>query len=447
MKKAYPTYKETEIPWAKRIPESWKTIRYKYLFREINERSETGEEDLLSVSQYTGVTLRRDRLEDERDNLTNAASLEGYKKVERDDLVTNIMLAWNGSLGISPYEGIVSPAYCIYRGNERVFPQYFHYLLRTDYSKGDFKKVSSGVIESRLRMYTDDFFALYTILPPISEQRQIAAYLDHKCALIDTFIAKKKRLIELLQEQKQAIINQAVTRGIDPDVPLKPSGVDWLGDVPAHWGAVELRRLLEKIEQGWSPLCENRHADENEWGVMKVGCVNGLVFNPDEHKALPANLEPKQKYEINSGDVIMSRANTRELLGSTSLVKSIRPRLLLCDKLYRLHFRDRVNSEFLVYSLRNHSTKVQIESAATGASDSMQNISQGKVLSLWLALPPKHEQERIVGYINKELNRISITENKIETELRLIQEYKTTLIAEAVTGKIDVRDWKPEKER
>jgi type I restriction enzyme S subunit len=130
MRKRYPKYKPTNIPWLKEAPEEWEVLRYKYLFKEINDRSEKGEEELLSVSQYTGVTVRKDKLEDERDNLTNASSLEGYKRVDKNDLVINIMLAWNGSLGVSDYNGIVSPAYCVYKGNSQVFSKYFHYLLR-----------------------------------------------------------------------------------------------------------------------------------------------------------------------------------------------------------------------------------------------------------------------------------------------------------------------------
>jgi len=154
------------VEWLGEIPEHWETRRIKYIFNEINERSENGNEDLLSVSQYTGVTNKSDKVQ-EGGMLTNALTLEGYKKVTKGDLISNIMLAWNGSLGFSPFNGITSPAYSIYRIYGDNDNRYFHYLLRTELYKAEFKRNSSGVIESRLRLYTDDFFKIESILPPL----------------------------------------------------------------------------------------------------------------------------------------------------------------------------------------------------------------------------------------------------------------------------------------
>jgi len=153
----------------------------------------------------------------------------------------------------------------------------------------------------------------------------------------------------------------------------KDSGVEWLGEIPAHWKTKRVKHCLKLIEQGWSPSCENRIAEDDEWGVLKVGCVNGAEFNPDENKALPADLEPCQELEIKPGDVLMSRANTRELLGSTSVIKSVRPRLLLCDKLYRLKVAATQNykpstSKIALPSCANSTTaKPTLKKVSTGA--------------------------------------------------------------------------------
>lgn len=163
--KPYPAHKDSGVPWLGEVPEHWEVRRLKYLLRERDARSETGTEHLLSVSQYAGVTERKpsDNLEEPD---TRAESLVGYKRVDPDELVVNIMLAWNGSMGVSRYAGIVSPAYCVYRFEALAEPWYFHHLLRSPVYKARIKAVSTGVVESRLRLYTDNLYRLIALLPP-----------------------------------------------------------------------------------------------------------------------------------------------------------------------------------------------------------------------------------------------------------------------------------------
>jgi type I restriction enzyme S subunit len=278
------------------------------------------------------------------------------------------------------------------------------------------------------------------IIPPIEEQQAIASFLDRKTAELDELIRLKEQQIELLCVKRQALISYAVTRGLDPSVKLRPSGLEWLGEIPAHWELLRLKFCLCSIEQGWSPSCENRMAEPDEWGVLKVGCVNGTSFNQSENKALPSNLEPLIEYEIKDGDVLVSRANTRELLGSASVVENVRPRLLLCDKLYRLNLKAEVlNNHFLVFYLGGSVARHQIERDATGASDSMQNIGQDTVRNLWLPIPPIEEQLVIVDHIRLETSQIDIVVKTIRSQIDQLREYRHALISAAVTGKIDVR--------
>jgi type I restriction enzyme S subunit len=218
----------------------------------------------------------------------------------------------------------------------------------------------------------------------------------------------------------------------------KDSGVEWLGEIPAHWDAARLKELVSGIEQGWSPLCENRQADEGEWGVMKVGCVNGEDFDEGEHKALPAELQPVPEYEIRPGDILMSRANTRELLGSAVLVRSVRARLLLCDKLYRIRVsHGRVLPEFVVRAVASRVTRFQLEREATGASASMQNISQETISNLLFPLPSAGEQRAIAAFLDRETARIDALVAKKERLIALLQEQRTALITRAVTKGLD----------
>src|SRR5690554_2860580 len=200
-----------KIAWLGEIPAHWRLLRIKNLFQEMDSRSETGSEELLSVSYHTGVYLKRESLENEDDNLTNASSLIGYKKVTKGDLIINIMGAWNGRLGISAYDGITSPAYCVYRLRGNNNPEYYGYLFRTSLYVTEFLKYSAGIGTGYLRLYSDKFFSIFTVVPPKDEQDEIVQYIKAQEEKINLFIQKKKRFIELLKEQRLSIVNNYVT--------------------------------------------------------------------------------------------------------------------------------------------------------------------------------------------------------------------------------------------
>ena len=271
--KPYPTYKFSDVEWLGNVPVHWEVRRFKYLLRERDLRSVDGSEQLLRVSQYTGVTQRkRTGGGDEPD--TRAESLVGYKCVEPNDFVVNIMLAWNGSMGVSQFHGIASPAYCVYRFRMGIHPWYFHHLLRSPAYKARIKAVSTGVVESRLRLYTDDLYRLEALFPTLPEQTAIVRFLDHADRRIRRYIRAKQKLIALLEEQKQAIIHQAVTGQIDvrtgqPYPSYKDSGVERLGDVPAHW---EVRRLRTVAEMRVSNV--DKHTKEDELPVRLCNYVD-----------------------------------------------------------------------------------------------------------------------------------------------------------------------------
>jgi len=277
-------------------------------------------------------------------------------------------------------------------------------------------------------------------IPPLDEQHGIVQFLDRETARIDVVIEKKRRQIELLHEKRAALISRAVTKGLDPNVPMKDSGLEWLGHIPTHWRIRRFRFDLRSMEQGWSPQCENSPAELHEWGVLKVGCVNGTEFNEAEHKRLPDDLEPLPSYEIKPGDILMSRANTTELLGRAVLVRVVRPRLMLCDKLYRMRIDpSSLDPEFLVFAFGSHASRYQFERDATGASASMKNIGQDTIKALLLPRPSITEQREIVRILNARDQRQRQVISKIEASIDRLREYRTALISAAVTGKIDVR--------
>lgn len=432
---SYPAYKSTAIPLLPEMPEHWELRRNKYLLKEINERSLHGDEDLLSVSQYTGVTLKKDRLESERDLLTTASTLEGYKIVRRDDLVVNIMLAWNGSLGVSNYDGIASPAYCVYRFGKNINPKYYHYLFRADFMKLYFRSVSSGVIESRLRMYTDDFYQLYSFLPPLPEQTAIANYLDAKTEKINRFIEKKEKLIALLKEQKQAVINELLVNGVYREVAKKSSGFEFFGDVPVHWNIMKLRFI---------GFCQNGMNKDGEYFRSGYPFISyGDVYKFED---IPTDLSGKAEstfderitYSVIKGDVFFTRTSeTIEEIGFASACTETIKDATFSGFLIR--FRPRPNillPEFSKFFFRSSLVRrffIKEMNIMTRAS-----LSQNLLKNLPVLIPPISEQKEIAICIQRESRKLERAISRIEKEIEKVKELKQSLIAEVVTGKIKV---------
>lgn len=202
--------KDSGIEWIRNIPEHWELKRMKDIYTERKEVSVTGKEDLLSVSEYYGVARRKDKISSDDEFESRADSLVGYKICKTNDLVMNIMLAWKTGLGVSDYDGIVSPAYAVYKGN-KIVSHYYHYLLRSRMYVTEFKRHSKGIIDSRLRLYNDRFNNITAIYPPLSEQHAIATYLDEKCLKIDTIVANLEKQISKYADLKRSLIDEVIT--------------------------------------------------------------------------------------------------------------------------------------------------------------------------------------------------------------------------------------------
>lgn len=265
--RAYPEYIPTGIDWLGEIPSHWMSFPNRTLFHEIIDRNHP-DEQMLSVTIGHGITTQRSLLEDSSKKDSSNLDRSAYKLVQTGDLVYNKMRAWQGAIGISNFEGIVSPAYIVLRPAATQYPDYVHYLFRTPAFAKEAERWSYGITSDQWSLRSEDFKQIYSLLPPLAEQIAIANFLDAMDARITTYIAAKRKMIALLEEQKQAIINQAVTRVLDPDVPLKPSGVDWLGDIPAHW---EVRRA----KQIWTEVDERSEYGEEE--LLSVSHLTGVT--------------------------------------------------------------------------------------------------------------------------------------------------------------------------
>jgi len=427
--KPYAEYKESGLPWLGQVPGHWDVRRMKLLLREVDTRSTTGKEQLLRVSQYTGVTQRKSIDGSEAPD-TRASSLVGHKRVMPSDLVINIMLAWNGSMGVSRYEGIASPAYCVYRFKSGAVPWYYHELLRLPLYKGRIKTASTGVVESRLRLYSDDLGCIEIIQPSPDEQAAIVRFLDWANGRLERAIRAKRKVIALLGEQKQAIIHRAVTRGLDPSVPLKPSGIPWLGDIPQHW---EVRRFkfLARVNSGQVDPRKSEYRDLILIAPNHIERLNGRLLKEETAREQGAD---SGKYLVTQGQVIYSkiRPNLRKA--------TLAPRDCLCSAdMYPITpTREIMSAEYLLLLLLSEPfTKFAVDTSIRVA---MPKVNREALADCPMWYPDRKEQLEVLRFIAAESAPINTAISRLEREIELLREYRTRLVADVVTGKLDVRE-------
>lgn len=398
--------------WLGEFPTHWEVLRIKNLFQEMDSRSETGSEELLSVSHYTGVTLKRESLENEDDHLTNADSLVGYKLVQQGDLVINIMLAWNGSLGISPHNGMTSPAYCVYRIKGDNNPEYFGYLFTTNLFKAEFRRNSTGIIDSRLRLYSDKFFSIFTVVPPKDEQDEIVQYIKAQEEKINLFIQKKKRFIELLKEQRRNIINKCVTKGLNPNIKFKASGFEWLGDIPIHWEKRRLKNIgVSKYGLGQPPK-------EKEGGLPLIRATNIDAGNITEKNLIfvdPLDIPYDRDPVLKVDDIIVVRSGA--LTGDSAIItEKYQGAITGYDMVFETQ---NGYAEFVGFYLLSPFALSQIYLLRQRAAQP--HLNKEELENLIIGFPPMDEQKQIVAHIKTETDTIDTAIAKTEREIELIQ--------------------------
>ncbi|WP_253857935.1 restriction endonuclease subunit S [Prauserella alba] len=379
---------------------------------------------LMSVSQTRGVVRRRELT----DAPQRAESLDAYKVCRRNDIVFNKMSIRAGAMGVAAEDGLVTYHYEVMRTREGTDPNFIAYLMKSSWFTEELIKRERGIgagDQANVRTTEVPFSVLKTIdahIPSYAEQRAIADYLDRETARIDTLIEEQQRLIAMLHERHRATVEDAVST-------VATSGA-------------RLKHIVRSVRQGWSPQCYAWPADGvDTWAVLKTGAANGGRFRPMENKELPEDESPRPTAVVMRGDLIVSRANTRDLVGSAAVVDGDFPRLMLPDKLYAFSLDTRrADPRFVAAVLGSRRWRALIELEATGASQSMLNISQSDIVNLPMQLPPLHKQQRIVARLDDETAKIDTLIAETEQFIELARERRSALITAAVTGQIDVRE-------
>ncbi len=430
--KAYPEYKDSEVEWLGDIPGHWKTISISRLFFRI-KRTGYIEKELLSVYRDYGVIPKSSR---DDNNNKPSEDLSPYQLVQPNDLVMNKMKAWQGSIAISEYEGIVSPAYFVYQPNNSLFelahPKYVHYLLRNPIYVTQYLSRSKGIRVNQWDLDPDEFRNIELLLPSKVEQEKIYNFLDHETAKIDNLIEKQQQLIELLKEKRQAVISHAVTKGLNPDVPMKDSGVEWLGKVPALWSLKSYRYacLIYRGKFGHRPR-NDPFLYDGDYPFIQTGDV-ARASKYIETYSQTLNEKGKAVSQLfPSGTLMMAIAAN---IGDTAILgfEAYAPDSVVGFKPYQnLHL------EFLRYSFM--AALPALEQTSTQSTQANLNID--RIGAVKAVFPPLEEQLNIIDYLDDMLCAYDSIEANANQAIQLLQERRTALISAAVTGKIDVRDW------
>lgn len=409
----YDGYKESGEEWIGKTPLRWKITRNKDIFEERGSLSYSGQETLLTVSHITGVTRR----EEKNVNMFMAETMEGYKVCEKGDLIINTMWAWMGALGTSNEKGICSPAYGVYkpRKNKDYYHRYFDYLYRTPMAITEMTRYSKGIVSSRLRLYSKEFFQIKTPLPDYEVQKSIADYLDIKTSQIDQKIELLTKKSKKYGELKQSLINETVTRGLDKTVSMKDSGIEWIGEVPEHW---EIKRLKDYYTSSMGNT------------ILQSELVDGGTI-----PVYSATAEDKYFGYVNNANLIL---NKNDLIipargNSIGCVKLVKEKCTATQTTIACKIRQQILTKYIYYFLVGNKHSIFKFDVTAIPQFTVEDTNFINIL-----YPPIDEQKSIAEYLEIKTSHIDKIIKTINIQIEKLKELRKTLINDVVTGKIKV---------
>ncbi len=427
--KKYNLYKNSGVEWLGEIPEHWEVSRLGKLLnpRSLNNRTDL---PLLSITREKGVILRDLENEEENHNFI-PDDLSNYKMIRKGQFGMNKMKAWQGSYGISDFDGIVSPAYFIFELDSKVEPKYFHTSIRSKLYISFFGSASDGVRIGQWDLSKPRMKEIPFLIPPLQEQSAIANFLDDKTAKIDQAIAIKQKQIELLKERRQILIHKAVTRGLNENVKLKDSGVEWLGEIPEHWEVKRLKyianivlgKMLCNEDKGNYKLKPYLKSKNIQWLNTDINSVDEMWFSEKE----------MLEYRLKKGDLILSEGGE---VGKTCIWNNELAECYIQNSAHKVTVYNENISEYYLY--------IFFTIGKFGVFDSIVNrvsighLTKDKLSNIEIINPPKDEQQKIVEHIDNLTTKIATAISLKEREIEKMKEYKMSLIDGVVTGKVRV---------
>ena len=419
----YPSYKKSGMPWLAQIPAGWETRRIKTVFRESEERKGHRPMELLSLTRGNGLIPQSQNT----NTSLLAEDLSNYKVCHPSNIVMNRMQAWSGLFAVPNQEGIVSPDYSVFKLTTPCEIQLFEHLFKTPILVEQFAKYSKGIGTGFNRLYSEEFGNINIPFPPPTQQAAIVRLLDDADHRIRAYVNAKERLIALLEEERQAVIHQAVTRGLDPNVKLKPSGVEWLADMPEHWEIRRGKRLFSPRKELALPNDIQLSATQ-AYGVIPQDEYEQRVGR----RVVKISLHLEKRQHVELDDFVISMRSFEgglERAWATGCIRSsyvvLRPAI-------------EVDVEFFSYLFKSQAYIQALQSTANFIRDG-QDLNFNNFCSVDLPFPPTEEQRRMAVALVEATANIDTTIARTRRQIELMEEYRTRLIADVVTGKVDVR--------
>lgn len=425
--KANAAMKNSGVAWLGDIPADWQQKRAKFLFYK-SQQKPVENDDVVTAFRDGEVVLRSQR---RTDGFTFADKEIGYQHVDRGDLVIHAMDAFAGAIGVSKSSGKMSPVCSICKPLcQDVDTTYYAYLLRAMTKTNWLVAIAKGVRERSTDFRYGDFGNMLLPLPPLQTQKSIVAYIHEETALIDDLIAKQQHLLSLLEEKRRATITNAVTRGLNTNMELKDTGIEWLGKIPAHWELKRLKYLFtindEALSQKTDPETEFEYVD-----ISSVDKYEGIIKR--EHMTF-ATAPSRARRVVKDGDIILGAVRTY-----LEAIAQITPKdkdVIVSTGFAVLRPEHTNDSDFYSWAIRSGAFMASVIASSDGVS--YPAINTDKLAALFMPLPPKQERDAISKYILGEMVKMDSLKTKIHEQIDLLKERRTALISSAVTGKVKV---------
>ena len=423
----YPSYKASGIPWTAAIPDHWVVERGKHLLEKM-ERPVSDDDEVITCFRDGEVTLRRNR---RTEGFTESLKEIGYQGIRKGDLVIHEMDAFAGAVGVSDADGKATPVYSVCKPTSKADAYYYAHVIREMARSEWILALAKGIRERSTDFRYATLAAELLPAPPLDEQAAIVRYLDDADQRIRAYVSAKERLIALLEEERQATINQAVTRGLDPNVKLKPSGVEWLGDMPEHWEIRRGKRLFNPRQELAKPNDIQLSATQ-AYGVIPQDEYEQRVGR----RVVKISLHLEKRQHVEVGDFVISMRSFEgglERAWATGCIRSsyvvLRPAI-------------EVDVEFFSHLFKSQAYIHALQSTANFIRDG-QDLNFNNFCEVDLPFPPTEEQRRMAEALVEATANIDTTIAHAHRQIQLMEEYRTRLIDDVVTGKIDVRGAKP----
>jgi type I restriction enzyme S subunit len=429
----YPEYKESGVPWLGKIPSHWALHRGKWLFTKM-ERPVRPQDEVVTCFRDGTVTLRKNR---RTRGFTESLKEIGYQGIRRGDLVIHQMDGFAGAVGVSDSDGKGTPVYSVCLPKLNLDTHYYAQLVR-EMSRSEFiTSLAKGIRERSTDFRFDTFASLVLPVPLPDEQRKISRFMRNESAQINKFIRNKRRFIELLKEQKQNVINQAVTRGLDPKVKLKPSGVEWIGDIPEHWEARRLKTIA-KVVLG-KMLKTSPSKDDQLKPYLRSANIQWFEANLSDVASMWFSQSEMEQYRISKNDILVSEGGE---VGRACIWQDELEECYIQNSVHKVTAGAEVLPLFLLYQFSAFGSKGAFKAVVNRVS--IAHLTREKLVAVFFCKPPIEEQKTILAHIQAKTAEIDQAIIRAQREIELMREYRTRLISDVVTGQVDVRNMKCE---